>query len=457
MSQPQPLPLVTPLANRYQSTTVDARLINCFAEQGASEREYFVYKRPGFKLRSTIAAGTARGLTNWSGSLYAIIDGTLYKDGVSLGAVANSGRYDFTPCLGATPVLFFKNDTNAYTVNAGGTITAVTDADYPAATVAGAVYLDGTTYVVDSKSNVYGSLAAGNDPTNWDPLNKIVAQIEPTAAVAMAKQLVYVVVMKQFYTECFYDAGNATGSPLAPVQGAKMNFGCIDARTVKDVGGDLAWVANTGEGSPCGVLLSSLKLDVITNPALDRLLESMDLTTIYSWGARIEGHRFYGLTSTVSNRTLVFDLTTRVWYLWADPAGNYLPYAFSAPDNVGNKAVFLHESTGQLFNLDVTTYGDNGVPFQADIYTPNFDGDTRREKSLGRLDIIGDVVASTLSLEFSDDDYQTWTSAGTADLSNPRPSFADLGSFYRRAFHFYHRADTAFRVRSAELVLDVGP
>ena len=454
---PKVIPLVAPLGNRYDSITVDSKLINCFAEPGMSQGEIYVYKRPGFKYRSTIAAGTARGLFNWNNDLYAIINGSLYKNGTLLdNTLNNAGVYDFAACLGASPVLFFKNSTNAYVVDGAGTVTAVTDVDYPAATVGGTVYLDGTTYVMDSMSNIYGSLAAGNDPTDWSALNLIVAQIEPTAAVALAKQLAYVIALKQFYTEVFYDAGNAVGSPLAPVQGSKMNFGCVAASTVKDCGGDLLWVANTGEGTPCVVMVANLKLEVVSDPRVERLLESFDLTTVYSWAVRVEGHRFYGVTSVVSNLTLVFDLTSRLWYIWQDPNGDYLPYAFSAADTSGNKAVFLHATNGKLYNLDVSTYQDDSTTFQCDIYTPNVDGGTRRDKTLARIDIIGDQVSSTLALEFSDDDYQTWTVAQPADLSLDRPSIADLGAFYKRAFHFYHRANTAMRIRAAEMYFGLG-
>ena len=117
MTEPQVLPLATPLGNRYTSSTVDAKLVNCFAEAGVSKEELFVYKRPGFKYKSTIAPGTARGLYNWKNDLYAIIDGSLYKNGASIsGAINNAGVYSFAPCLGATPKLFFKNSTNAYEI-----------------------------------------------------------------------------------------------------------------------------------------------------------------------------------------------------------------------------------------------------------------------------------------------------------------------------------------------------
>ena len=59
--QPRLLPLVETLGNRYQSLSVDHRLINAFAEAGSQEKEVYVYKRPAFKFSQALGAGTARG------------------------------------------------------------------------------------------------------------------------------------------------------------------------------------------------------------------------------------------------------------------------------------------------------------------------------------------------------------------------------------------------------------
>jgi hypothetical protein len=457
--QPKLLPLVAPIGARYQSLSVDPRLVNAFAEKGQAEDEVFVYKRPAFKLAHNTAAATARGLYNWNGNIYAITGGTLYKNGVSLGGIVNSGVYHFVPCLGATPKLFFKNTTNAYTVDAADVIAAVVDPDYPASTVPGTVYLDGTTYVFDSaKAQIYGSTGAANDPTAWDPLNLIRAQIEATEGVALAKHLVYAVALKRRYTEVFYDAGNAAGSPLAPVQGSKMNYGCVDGDSVCDVGGDLIWVAESGEGYPCIAHVSSLKLDIISTPPIERLL-ALHSGTYYSWAVRVEGHRLYGLTSTGGNFTIVYDLTTKLWYQWTNAAGNYVPYAFSCPGTgTGLARLFLHESNGQVCSLDIGTFKDVGeTPFQVGIYTPNYDMGTRLIKVLTNMSLVGDQVTGTsVTMNYSDNDYVTWSADHTFDMGLDRPTLFDLGPFTKRAFRFFHQADTIFRCKAVELYVSAG-
>lgn len=464
MTQPLQIPLAAAIGARYESLSVDAKIVNGFVEKNAATEEVHVYKRPGFKLRSSaLPAGTPYGLFRWGSSLYAIIGSTVYKDGGALVGSVNTagGYYTAAAGLGATPKLFIHNRTNGYSIDGAGTLTAITDLNFPPNRtpaenlIPGAVYLNGTFYVMNEAATFANSDSTNNDPTVWEAA-ALTAEFEGSAATLLSKNLIYAVVLKEFSAEVFYDAGNpAPGSPLGPVGGAKMNFGIKSGRSLADCGGDLIFVAQTPEGSVTVVRVTSLSATPISTPAIERVLEAADYTTVYSWSARVEGHRLYGLTLPASNLTLVYDLTSGFWYQWRDTADNYLPFAFSAPDT-NSRAAFLHESNGKVYNLDALTFTDDGALFSCEIYTPNLEQDART-KIAGRLDLVGDrVTGSTAEIRWSDDDYATWTSAQTIDLSLERPSIDNLGSFYRRAFHLKHRANKPFRVERAVIYSAAG-
>ncbi len=465
MTSPLPIPLAAPLGTRFQSLSVDARIINGFVDQNARTGEVHVYKRPGFSLRSSaIPAGTAYGIFNWDGNIYAIVGSTMYRNGVALTGTINTagGPYTFEPGLGATPRLFFHNTTKGYTVTAAGNPVAVSNGNFPpnqvpALTMApGSVYLNQKFFVGTTTAGLYNSATSpGDDPTTWEA-GFINASSEGAVLRAIGKQLVYIVAFKDYFSEAFYDAGNpAPGSPLGPVQGAKMNFGIKDARTLCNCGGELLFVSQTREGSIAVVRITALSAEVVSTPQVERILEAASYTTVYSWSVKTEGHRLYGLTLPASNLTLVYDITTGYWYQWTDTNGNYLPYAFSTVDTNG-KAVFLHESNGKTFNLDGLVFQDDGALFSTEIYTPNLAQDAQT-KIAGRLDLVADRVAtSTCELRWSDDDYQTWSTPVVLDLSLERPSVSDMGSFYRRAFHLKHRANTSFRVERAVILTAKG-
>jgi hypothetical protein len=191
---PKRIPLVVTAANRGESTSTDARVMNAYVEK-APDGGLWVVKRPGLSVTTAFGASAGSGIYNWLGDIYEVFGATLYKNAVAVAGTVNTagGVYTFTSCLGATPKLFLQNGLAGYTYDAVGGLVHVVDADYPAALVKGSAYLDGTIYVMDAAANIYGS--GINDPTSWDPVNMLKAQIEPDGGVCLAKQLVYVIAL----------------------------------------------------------------------------------------------------------------------------------------------------------------------------------------------------------------------------------------------------------------------
>lgn len=454
-TQPQRLPLAVSPQNRDETTSKDAKLLNGFIEQ-VSENEIWVYKRPGLSTYSTASAANGYGLYNWQGDIFTIWGNTLYKNNVAVTGTVDTtnGVYTFSQCLGATPKLFFQNGVKAYTYDTAGGLVQVTDVDYPATSVKGSAYLDGTTYVMTATASIQGS--GINDPTAWDPLNKLTAQIEPDGGVCLTKQLVYVVAFKQWSIEVFYDAGNATGSPLGTVQGAKVNVGCRHQDTVRELDGALFWVAQSRGGSLSVWAMDSLKAQPVSTPAIDRLLQQADFTTVYSWTTKNVGHKFYVITLVNSNLTLAYDVTSRRWYQWTDVNGNYMPIV-GATFTSSQQPLLQHASNGKVYYFDLSYVNDDGSLITFDLYTPNWDGGMRKIKYLHSADFVADQTeGSILNVRCSDDDYQTWSNFRNVDLGRKRPRLTQCGSFRRRAYHFRHVCNTALRIQAVEMQVEAG-
>jgi len=454
--QPVRLPLVIGPENRDETTNRDARLVNGFLEK-ISEESVMVFKRPGLEVYSnsgTPAAGL--GIFYWEGAVYAIWGDKLFKDNVAVSGTVDTtnGVYSFSSCLGGTPKLFMNNGVKAYTYDTTNGLVQVTDTDFPSAAVKGSAYLDGTTYVMDIKANIYGS--AINDPQTWDPTNLIKAQIEPDGGVALAKQLVYVVAFKEWSVEVFYDAGNATGSPLASVQGAKVSVGCRSAGTLQEMEGTLFWVAQARSGSVSVMAMTGLKAIQISTAPVDRLLEDADFAGVKSWTAKMSGHKWYGLTVPSVNKTLVYDVNLQRWYEWTDTSGNYLRL-ISSTFSPSQHPLVQHSNDGIIYNFEDMMYTDNGELFSVDLYTPNYDGGTRLKKYMLSIDFIGDQTnGSIVQIRKSDDDYQTWSNFRNVDMSTHRPRITQCGSFRRRAHHLRHRCNTPFRIQALEMQIELG-
>jgi len=455
-STPQRLPLVIMPENRSVTADKDAKLVNGYVEKTPTN-EYWIYKRPGLLLDRTLT-GNGHGVYNWNGPVYSVFGTKFYENGTDKGTVnETAGRnYTFSASLGATPKLFFQNGTEGYTYDSSGGLVEVTDVNYPATTVPGNVYLDATTYVMDSMANIYGSDL--NDPTSWDALNVIKAQIEPDHGVALASQLVYVIAFKQWSTEVFYDAANSSGSPLASVAGAKVSAGCRSAGSIQDIDGSLVWISATRSGQVGVMLMDNLKAVTISTPAVERLLHDADFTTVVSFKAKIGGHRFYVVTMVLSSLTLVYDLSSGLWAQWNGLGLAYFPFLASSFDS-NQQVILQHTTNGKLYQLDLLQYTDDGEIIQVDLYTPNYDGNVKLKKTLTLMYIVGDQTAgSQLKIRCNDDDYnpKSWTNFRTVDLSTKRPMLTNCGTFVRRAYHLQHRANTPLRIKAIELHLRLG-
>lgn len=462
VAQPPRLPLVVVTSNRNESVTKDARLVNCYIEV-TKEGELDIYKRPGLLSASTVAAGQAgRGAFYWQGDVYTIYGSILYRNGVNVGTGLDTtnGVYRFDSILGAVPKLVFGNGKKAYAYDPVGGLTAdlnSIDSDYPAETVKGFAYLNGPIYVMQSSAVIWGSAVNSVSVAgDWDPLNYIRAQIEPDNGVFMAKQLVYVVALKEWSTEYFFDAGNTVGSPLGPVQGMKVHYGCAHADSVQKVDDVLIFLSTNQTASLQVSMLNQGAFKVVSTPSIDRLLNDINTTTIYSWQLKMNGHSFYVITFKEGNLTLAYDIVQDLWFQWTDADGNYFPIVASTYNSAGQH-LLQGESNGNLYIIDSNSYKDLDTPIVVDIITPIFDGGIYRKKQLNIMKFVGDQVeGSVLQVRRSDDDYQTWSSWRSVDLSAKTPMLTNCGSFRKRAYHFRHSKDTALRLRAVEIQYDVG-
>jgi hypothetical protein len=488
---PKRWPLVTQPENRDGTVNKDARLVNCYAEK--HEDGYAIEKRFGVQTTTVytptmLPTGTGRGVYRWEQSattaqLIIVVGANFYTASIlglptphvtlsALYPIVFGGTMIFCPIPSSPPLLMFGSGNVGYYLDAAGGLHQITDPNYPSATVPGIVYLDGTIYVMSPNGDINNTLNE-DDPTVWDPLGVIVAQSDGDFAVALAKQLVYVVALKQWSTQFFYDAGNPTGSPLAPVPGALLTYGCLSADTVQEIDGLLLWVTSSKTQSPQVILLESLQHKIVSTPAIDRLLDqfligpNLDDLQIQSFAIKHAGHRLYGITArTPLSRgiSLIYDIDQRLWYQWSNYLGNYWPY-FSAtvgltfdPNSEPNRILqdFLDGSIVN-FDADYIFPNDAGNIFPVDIYTPNFDAGIDRIKQLNTMRFNADQTkGSELFVRSSDNDYQRWTNFRKVDLGNKRPILTNCGSFYRRAYHMRHFCNKPLRIKSVDLQMDVG-
>lgn len=464
---PKRWPLVTSLQNRTSADVVanpsilkDARLVNAYAELNPQTSEYDVEKRPGLSpvLYNTPTGG--RGIYNWQGTVYHVSGTELYKNGAPFQVVAFAEQVYFTEIKSTPPVLFMDDGVIAYYTD-GTALTQVVDPNFPASRVPGSVYLDGTLYVFTNAGGqtaaIFGSKNL-DDPSTWDPLNKIIVRIEPDIGVSMYKHLIYIVAFKQWTTEFFYDAQNTTGSPLGPIQGAEIPFGCAHFGSIQDIDGIKIWATSNKKLAPQVMRLDQLQPTIISTPPVERLISSLNSTSsVASFSIKVAGHRFYGLIYRNVNVCLVYDLDQQLWYLWNDSSGNYWPVTGASYNFSGQKLVQLESGNVHVVDADYVYPNDFGNLTTVDIYAPTFDLGTRRRKALNMLYFNADQTpGSVIGVRVSDNDYQSFGNFRYVDLGQSRPALDKCGTFRRRVLNIRHSCNYPLRMRSCEFQVDLG-
>lgn len=258
--------------------------------------------------------------------------------------------------------IVLKSTKNMYYYD-GSTLVKVTDADYPATTVPGLVYLDGTYYVMTAEGKIFGS--AIDDPTSWSALNVIVAQSEPDGGIAIAKHVNYVVAFGAWSLEFFYNAGNPTGSPLLRVDSSLQLVGCASGTSVSSMAGTLFFIGVTKQRGRAVYVLSGTVAEPISSPYVDRILNADDMTNVYAFCIRIDGHSYYVVTLSTLGVTLFYDITTKQWGEWTSLAVDTTLTSVSVAA-ISAKTVTLQKTghglfPGKLIILSGSAYSDLNI------------------------------------------------------------------------------------------------
>ena len=428
---PTRVPLGWDIETRDATLDKDALLINCYVDTNKDTGERSIYRRPGFSLWLYEPAWFfgnphERGQGIYQGQfgfVYITVAFFTYVNTAPttpLSIIHWSSAYPVyhEQVMGGKPGVIIGDEPDTFFIDATNTVTGplhTIDSDFPSFISPGYAYLDGSLYVSNTTytSSASGAVIWGSNlnsvdtPTSWDPLNFITAtQMSPEGGEYLTKQLGYVVLLKTGSVEFFYDAGNATGSPLAAAENLYFAIGCANPLTVQKIGETIIWVTTTRDVSYKVVLMENTRPNIISTPAIERILNSVLINdpgsappepTILSWHLVTGGHTFYGLTLKDINLTLVFDLTEKLWYQWTDQDGNYLP-VMSVTGGAGVPFLMQVEGGGVYvwdyqYNADYIQEAKYGqTPFKGHsipitMRSPRWDAGTGRKKNLNALSL----------------------------------------------------------------------
>ena len=471
------LPLVSPNNIRNLDSSQankDKRFINCFAEKirnplsSSANVQYYVTKRPGFATHTTPeATSVASAICVWSVNdtdavitAFGATNSTLYTGTTELGTVTGVSTFINQTLVAGTANIVTTTTSNKAYYSTGGTFTEITDGDFPSnagRTITGPfVFVDGYAFIMDTSGRIYNSDL--NSIANWTADSYIAANIYPDTGVGLARYKNMIVAFGKETVEFFYNAGNTPGSPLSRYESGFVHFGCVSQYGFAQIEDTIGWVSASDKSGLGVFLLDGVQPKKVSNPYIESQLATSTTAGIFVTAGKIVGKTFLIVTSSVG--TFVYVVEDDMWHEWSSTT--VLWHHMSGTTAGARKlySVSRTSTSGKVFVINPAslTYQDNAAAYTMTLQTAKFDGDTVNYKFQNKLSVIGDKTASAnaVSVSWSDDDYQTWSTARTIDLANNDPYLMNGGKFRRRAYKLTNAVNNPVRLEAIELQLKQG-
>lgn len=431
--------------------------------------KYYCYKRPGFSTNTTPASGSiGTALKIWTGSNNEIIsafggtNSTIYSGTSSLGTLTGVATDITETFIGTTANLVIPTDGNkAYYYPAGGAMTEITDADFPGKagkTITGTfVHMNGYAYIMCTDGTIWNSDL--NSISAWTSTSFISANTYPDKGIGLARYKNLILAFGKETIEFFTDVGNASGSPLQKIQEATIRIGCLNQYSMCALEDNIAWVASSDTGTFSVYILDGYAPKRISTNAIDAFIAQSGLTP-YLTSCKLNGKTFIFVTldDTVS---YVYCLEDDIWHEWKPASGSSILWHKMTASSAASSAIYAISRTGTggkvyIMSQTVPVYTDDTNQYEAVIYTSKIDVGTEQRKFLSRLTLVAETTSTTIDVSWSDDDYATFSTARTIDLSANRKYLTNCGNFRRRAFKLSNTSGSAFRLEALELEFSKG-
>ncbi len=449
----------------------DARLVNVFPElfksalnsAANSKKTYHVKERPGLGFSLANDTGEGRGMTYFNGYTFAVIANQLYRDGSPVKTLGTStGSVGFTDYKGTYSALILLDGIKGWVIKTDNSITEITSGDFPTPHVCFPIAADGYLLVAKAGTDdMYNS--DFEDPLGWTAGNFITAEMYPDTIKALSYNNNYILAIGTASIEFFYDAGVATGSPFQRNETAVQQFGCLAPETVVSTEKETIFIGNTINGGFTGWTINGFKAVEFTIEPIKQSLEAEGSSITNAKGNvfRVLGHKFYLLNLT--SRSWVYDFEEQVWHEWSY-GDTTTPFCCNYVMDKGDGRVYmLHDTNGSILYLDPTTATDTisageTTTIPVEIVTEKIDFETMNSKTCSKLSIVGEAATSDVNIyvQWSDDDYVTYSTARTLILNGLRPQITQLGRFRRRAFKFTYNDVYPLKLRAFEIDVNIG-
>ena len=360
------------LGSAYVARSVNAadnRMINLFPElipEGGKESG-FLNRAPGLKLQQAVGLGPIRAL--WAhqtnGSDFYVVSGTevfkltsLTGTPVKLGnvsgtgpvSIADNGTQFFFACNG--PSYIYNEVTNVFA--------QITDADFPGAVTVG--YIDGY-FVFNEPNSQRIWVTTLLDGLSVDPLEFSEAIGSPDGVVGLIVDHREVWVFGSDSVEVWYNSAEVD-FPLARIQGAFNEIGCIAPYSIAKLDNGLFWLGTDARGQGIVYRANGYTGARVSTHAIEYAIAQYgNISDALAYTYQQEGHSFYVLIFPTANATWVYDVSTQMWHERAGFVnGAFTRHRSNCQCNFEGNTVVGDFQNGNIYTFDLDIYADNSQP-----------------------------------------------------------------------------------------------
>jgi hypothetical protein len=458
----------------------DARLVNCLIELQtdplSNSAKAYLVKRPGWATATTPQSGSVgNDLLVWTGqgsgtkviSAFGATNSSIYDGTTRLTTNAGVTTAITGKCTGlsetfvtTTPTIAItSSDSTAWSYADGGTVTKIADADFPGNngyTLAGTfVHMDGYACVMTTDGKLWASDL--NTLTGWTATSFDSANAYPDRGIGAYRHRNEIMCFGTESVQFFYNAG-LTPFPFAKNITATQKIGAISSTAIGQISDTIFWVGSTPQGG-LSVYQYDNGLSRISTPDIDAQLILSGTSLISLTTVRFYGRSF--VLVVLQGQTFAYCLEDKAWHEWfGEKTLWHKIVGVSIGSSLVNYAISTVETSGKVYSMSPISlvFSDDGVAYTARAQTAYMDFGSFARKTFSELDVIGDLeeTSSTLTISYTDDDYQTFKIAGTVDMSSSIRRVRRMGMSRKRAFSLSHSDASQFRIEALELSVEAG-
>lgn len=375
-------------------------------------------------------------------------------------------------------------------------IAKITDTDFVTTgdSVTAFEQMNGYLYYATADGNLRNSDL--NSVTDWPALGFLAVNMSTDPNKAIARHRDKIVVFGGSTKEAFNDVGNTTGSPLQRWAQDFEGIGASNQRSVAKFEDDIFFISAPKYGDIGVYQFSGTKSEKISTPVIDRILGTVSSSsaTAYTTIFRLGGYPYLGISLSLASedpealllesgdnillesgdnilldsdptsvssfvRFLVYNIDLKEWSEWDI---NLCTFIDGSVVDTGNRlaATSRFRTDGKLYKLDSSNvvYTDDGDAYTTEIRTSKVDFGTQNRKFIHKIRLVGDKQSTgEATISWSDDDYSTFNTARTFDLTKTNPEISACGSHRGgRVYKIQHTSANPFRAEAIEIVYSEG-